>query len=62
MDTKKLKQLREETGGSFSLCKKALDEAGNDLDKAKKLLQEWGIEKAASKGDRATKELSLIHI
>lgn len=64
MDTQKLKKLREETGVSFSLCKKALDEAGNDLDKAKKLLQEWGVEKAASKGDRETKEgaiFSYIH-
>ncbi len=64
MDTAKLKQLREETGVSFSLCKKALEEGGNDIEKAKKLLQEWGIEKAASKGDRETKEgavFSYIH-
>lgn len=64
LDTTKLKQLREETGVSFSLCKKALDEAGNDIEKAKKLLNEWGIEKAASKGDRETKEgavFSYVH-
>lgn len=44
-DIKKLKQLREKTGVSFSLCKKALEETNNDLTEAKKLLQKWGEEK-----------------
>lgn len=53
-DIKKLKQLREETGISFSLCKKALEESKNDLDKAKKLLNKWGIAKAQDKSGRTT--------
>lgn len=51
-DINKLKQLREETGVSFSLCKKALEESKNDIEKAKKLLSQWGSDKAASKSDR----------
>lgn len=54
MDYKKLKQLRAETQVSFSLCKKALEEADNDMKKAKELLKEWGAEKAAKKSDRET--------
>lgn len=53
-DINKLKQLREETGVSFSLCKKALEEAKNDISAAKKLLSRWGQDKAASKSDRRT--------
>lgn len=60
----KLKQLRAETNVSFSLCKKALEEAADDIEKAKKLLSKWGVEKAAGKADRETKEgavFSYIH-
>lgn len=53
-DIKKLKQLREETGVSFSLCKKALEETNNNLDEAKKLLTKWGADKAKDKSERAT--------
>ena len=53
-DISKLKQLREETGVSFSLCKKALDESKNDIEKAKKLLTSWGAEKIKAKQDRTT--------
>ena len=38
VDLKKLKTLREQTGVSFSLCKKALEETNNDLEKAKSLV------------------------
>ncbi|MEI6327504.1 MAG: translation elongation factor Ts [Candidatus Roizmanbacteria bacterium] len=54
LDLKTLKKLREETGVSFSVCKKALEEGGNDIEKAKKLLQKWGEKKAADKADRTT--------
>ena len=63
-DINKLKQLREQTGVSFSLCKKALEESGDDIEKAKKLLSKWGVEKAEGKADRETKEgavFSYIH-
>ena len=53
-DINKLKQLREQTGISFSLCKKALEESKNNLDNAKKLLKKWGIAKAKDKSDRTT--------
>ena len=53
-DIKKLKQLRQNTGVSFSLCKKALEESKNDLIKAKKLLSLWSGDKASSKAERKT--------
>lgn len=53
-DISKLKQLREETGISFSLCKKALEESKNDIASAKKLLNKWGIAKAQDKSSRNT--------
>lgn len=56
VDYKKLKQLREETGVSFSLCKKALEETKNDMAKAKKLLTKWGAAKVEEKADRETKQ------
>jgi len=49
-----LKKLREETLAGVSDCKNALEDAGGDYDKAKELLKERGIEKAAKKGDRET--------
>lgn len=54
LDLNKLKQLREKTGVSFSMCKKALEESENDLKKAEALLSEWGVKKAADKADRET--------
>ncbi len=53
-DLNLLKKLREETGVSFSVCKKALEEGGNDIEKAKKLMTKWGEKKAADKADRST--------
>ncbi len=56
VDYKNLKLLREQTGVSFSLCKKALEESKNDLAKAKKKLLEWGSGKVKEKESRETKE------
>ncbi len=64
LDTTKLKALREETGVSFSLCKKALEETNNNTEEAKKLLSKWGVEKAEGKADRVTNQgaiFSYIH-
>ena len=47
-------KLREETGAGIMDCKRALEEAGGDYDKALKIIAEKGIAKAASKADRAT--------
>ncbi len=60
----KIKQLRQETGISLAACKKALEEAGGDIEKAKTLLREWGKEVADKKAERGTKEgiiISYIH-
>lgn len=51
-----IKKLREETGISIQECKKALEEAGEDLEKAKEILRKKGIEWAAKKMEKATKE------
>lgn len=53
-DTAKIKVLRDETGISFAQCKEALAAAGDDLEKARILLKEKGVEIAAKK---ATREL-----
>jgi elongation factor Ts len=49
-----LKQLRQETSAGVSDCRQALEDAKGDYAKAKKLLMERGIEKAAKKSDRET--------
>ncbi len=48
-----LKELREATGISVMQCKKALEEAGGDMEKARIILQRKGGESAAKKSDRA---------
>jgi len=50
-----IKQLRQETGVSVSECKKALEEANGDFDKAKELLRKWGRELAGKKAERDVK-------
>jgi len=60
MDIKKLKTLREQTGVSLALCKKALEESEQDLEKAKKLLQQWGAEILAQKVKNITQEGALF--
>lgn len=57
--------LREKTNAGMMDCKKALAEAGGDLEKAETILRKKGITKAGSKGDRQTKEgiiSSYIHM
>ncbi|NTU73706.1 elongation factor Ts, partial [Candidatus Roizmanbacteria bacterium] len=63
-DIQKLKQLREETGVSFAMCKKALDETDNNIEAAKKKLNEWGAEKVTEKSTRETSQggiFSYVH-
>lgn len=48
-----LKELRDITGISVMQCKRALEEAGGDMDKAKIILQKKGGEAATKKSDRA---------
>jgi len=53
---KMVKDLRTKTGAGMMDCKKALAEAGGDVDKAVKVLREAGIAKAAKKGERAASQ------
>lgn len=56
----KIKQLREETDVSYIVCKKALDEAKGDLDKAREILKKKGAEVAAKKADRETSQGAIF--
>ncbi len=51
-----IKELRELTGCGVIDCKKALEKAGGDINKAKELLREKGLQMAMKKADRAAKE------
>jgi elongation factor Ts len=56
-----VKRLREMTGAGMLDCKKALEEAGGDMEKAKEILRVKGLAKAEKKAARETKE-GLIHV
>jgi elongation factor Ts len=51
-----VKELRQATDAPMMDCKKVLVEADGDMDKAKELLKERGIAKAAKKADRVAAE------
>jgi len=55
-----VKKLREKTGVGMMECKKALVEAGGDVDAAIKLLREKGAAKAEKRLGRTTSE-GLVH-
>ena len=46
MSTALVKQLRERTGAGIMECKRALDDANGNLDKAAELLRTQGMAKA----------------
>lgn len=50
--TEMLKALRDKTGVSVMQCKKALEEAGGDIDKAEVILRKRSSAAAEKKGDR----------
>ena len=65
IDPKIVKQLREKTNAGMMDCKRALEEAGGDFDKAETILRTKGIASASKKASRATKEgivASYIHL
>jgi len=65
IDPKVVKQLREETSAGMMDCKRALEEAGGDFNKAETILRTKGIASASKKASRATKEgivASYIHL
>ena len=59
-----IKELREKTGISIMQCRKALEDAKGDMDKAIVLLQKKGAEAAGKKAERVLKSgriVSYIH-
>ena len=65
IDPKIVKELREKTNAGMMDCKRALTEAGGDLEKAETILRTKGIASASKKSSRATKEgivASYIHL
>jgi elongation factor Ts len=53
---KLVKELREKTGAGMMDCKRALEEAGGDLDEATKALRTKGLADAARRAGRAANE------
>jgi elongation factor Ts len=56
ISTAQIKELREATGAGVLECRKTLEEAQGDMDKALAFLKEKGLAKAAKKAERVTKE------
>lgn len=51
-----VRELREKTGAGIMDCKKALSDAGGDMDKAVDILRQKGLAIAAKKASREAKE------
>lgn len=60
ISAQQVKELREKTGVGMMECKKALQEAGGDVDRAVKLLRERGMAQATKRAGRATRE-GMVH-
>jgi elongation factor Ts len=56
VDVELLKKLRNETQAGIADCRKALEESGNDYEKALDWIKKRGFEKAAKKADRETSQ------
>jgi len=54
--TEQIKSLREETGAGILDCRKALQDANGDIDKALNYLREKGLAIAANRADREASE------
>jgi elongation factor Ts len=64
ISAEKVKELRERTGAGFMDCKRALEEADGDVEKAVALLRERGQAEAARKAGREARDgliASYIH-
>ena len=53
IDPKDVQRLREATGAGVMDCKRALEQARNDLERAKAILREQGLDRAKEKAGRA---------
>ena len=59
----KIKEVRSRTGVGFGDCKKALEDAGDDIDKAIEIIRKQSTVKAAKKADRTAAEgLLAMHV
>ncbi|HDH99359.1 MAG TPA: translation elongation factor Ts [Firmicutes bacterium] len=58
--TEMIKALRERTGAGVLDCKKALEASDGDMDKALQYLRERGVQIAAKKAQRTTKEGLIV--
>jgi elongation factor Ts len=56
ISSKRVAELRAETGVGMMDCKKALVQANGDFEEARKILRKRGLASAARKADRATSE------
>lgn len=56
ISAEQVRELRERSGAGLMDCKRALQDAGGDLDKAHDVLRKSGVVKAAKKAGRATLE------
>lgn len=56
-----VKHLKERTGAGLMDCKKALEEADNDVERAIRILKERGFALADKKAERETRE-GVVHI
>ncbi|MFH0931525.1 MAG: translation elongation factor Ts [Candidatus Zixiibacteriota bacterium] len=64
IDSKLVKELRDKTGAPMMDCKRALEKANGNLEKALDYLREQGVAKASQKAGRSTREgliYSYIH-
>jgi elongation factor Ts len=56
VSAKDVQRLRQETGAGVMDCRRALQEAGGDFDKAKEILRATGIARAQKKAGREARE------
>ncbi|MEX0817272.1 MAG: translation elongation factor Ts, partial [Gaiellales bacterium] len=55
-----VKELRDQTGAGMMECKRALIEAGGDLEEARRLLRERGMAAAGKRAGRETTEGKVL--
>jgi elongation factor Ts len=56
ISTEKIKELRQATAAGVLDCRNALEKANGDIDKAKEILREKGLSKAAKRAERVASE------
>jgi elongation factor Ts len=56
IDAARVKELRDATGAGMMDCKRALEEAGGDLDRAAEILREKGLADAAKRASKSANQ------